>query len=845
MACRALPLSPASIDELRAAVAVALGEPPPASSSALSASTSRPRRWPSSTLAPATASRSPGLHGRHPSRWAEAGRSTVNAPPISASDAPDPDSVHRQASSGAPCSLQISARTLRLRGDTLDRAHGEMLRLSFRLLPASLRLPTLATPTEKVRDVEIQLGYDEQITFASDGDAFRALLELLAGAPHASDHSPSGLLLHVHLSSTSSSGVNRFLGEARVPLAPLLHQSAAPRPTRAAPTVLLSSDGSVAADVLVTAAAPELMAALHGLTRRAATIDLTVHDLSLDPRVLATSGAWGVWVQTDLFATASHSPAALDGGGRPAGRPGRSNARAPDDDASGSAGLVRTPSNPFDAHGTVQFGHSTRVAIPEHSAAERRLLETLSSASGGEVTLDLEVWGSGPTGASLLAKGSLPVAIPPSSAGFGEEGWVAAAAAAGGRASSSDLYLRRVPLTATSGSGGGEAGEVRVTLLCAEVLRAAASRLQRNPEIQIGASQLCLSAAMQADVSLRSVWLESTFPPRCSASPRRTRGARCSARNASMQRVASCRRASLQPHADSASAHPTRGLLHESPSATVLPRVAPRSPAGGVRSADGEGVEAGRASPAAAAGPPHDSALASSGAAVPRPPLARAASPLVPTASGTSRATGGVAWSPSPPPCFALVVCQHACWPRSAWSGEHPCRRRLDGRRRRGRERGLCAVRAARGRLPREKTLGVGSIDLRQMLLSGEEKLLVGVELKDVFGQQVALVHASVVALQALRLAWWSHARHEHIGLVAHTARLDAAAMRRASHGGPLSAWVEVDIEGVPGPLGRSAEAMLSGVDLPLHYATELWVPSHSDGARALERPYVCPRARL
>ena len=837
------PLSPASIDELRAAVAVALGEPPPASSSALSASTSRPRRWPSSTLAPATASRSPGLHGRHPSRWAEAGRSTVNAPPISASDAPDPDSVHRQASSGAPCSLQISARTLRLRGDTLDRAHGEMLRLSFRLLPASLRLPTLATPTEKVRDVEIQLGYDEQITFASDGDAFRALLELLAGAPRASDHSPSGLLLHVHLSSTSSSGVNRFLGEARVPLAPLLHQSAAPRPTRAAPTVLLSSDGSVAADVLVTAAAPELMAALHGLTRRAATIDLTVHDLSLDPRVLATSGAWGVWVQTDLFATASHSPAALDGGGRPAGRPGRSNARAPDDDASGSAGLVRTPSNPFDAHGTVQFGHSTRVAIPEHSAAERRLLETLSSASGGEVTLDLEVWGSGPTGASLLAKGSLPVAIPPSSAGFGEEGWVAAAAAAGGRASSSDLYLRRVPLTATSGSGGGEAGEVRVTLLCAEVLRAAASRLQRNPEIQIGASQLCLSAAMQADVSLRSVWLEVHLPPPLLSEPEADKGSPL----LSSQRLYATRGVlsprittslTLTPH------QLTRlgGLLHESPSATVLPRVAPRSPAGGVRSADGEGVEAGRASPAAAAGPASRFSFGILGrgrakATAGKGGVAAGADGVENISGNGGRGVEPLAPSLASPSSSVSMLAGH---------GAHGAASTLA-------VGGLMAAAGAgvsaacvqfvlRGDgYHGEKTLGVGSIDLRQMLLSGEEKLLVGVELKDVFGQQVALVHASVVALQALRLAWWSHARHEHIGLVAHTARLDAAAMRRASHGGPLSAWVEVDIEGVPGPLGRSAEAMLSGVDLPLHYATELWVPSHSDGARALEAALRMP----
>ena len=212
----------------------------------------------------------------------------------------------------------------------------------------------------------------------------------------------------------------------------------------------------------------------------------------------------------------------------------------------------------------------------------------------------------------------------------------------------------------------------------------------------------------------------------------------------------------------------------------------------------------------------------------------------MPTASRTSRATGGVAWSPSPPPWLRPRRLS-ACLLATAHGAAKPLPSALMAAAGAG-VSAACVQFVLRGDgYHGEKTLGVGSIDLRQMLLSGEEKLLVGVELKDVFSQQVALVHASVVALQALRLAWWSHARHEHIGLVAHTARLDAAAMRRASHGGPLSAWVEVDIEGVPGPLGRSAEAMLSGVDLPLHYATELWVPSHSDGARALEAALRMP----
>ena len=134
-----------------------------------------------------------------------------------------------------------------------------------------------------------------------------------------------------------------------------------------------------------------------------------------------------------------------------------------------------------------------------------------------------------------------------------------------------------------------------------------------------------------------------------------------------------------------------------------------------------------------------------------------------------------------------------------------------------------------------ETTLATGAVDLRQMLHSGEEKLLVGIELKNRYGQQAGLLHASVVCLQALRLAWWAHARHEHIGLVAHGARLHPSAVQSAALGGPLSAWVEVELEGMEEPIGRSVEGMVAGVDVPLQYATELWAPRHSDHARALE----------
>ena len=76
-------------------------------------------------------------------------------------------SAARQASSGVICELLFGARTLRLRGNAADRVQGEMLRLTFKLLPASLRLPSLSTPTTMVRGTETQLGYDDKLTFSS------------------------------------------------------------------------------------------------------------------------------------------------------------------------------------------------------------------------------------------------------------------------------------------------------------------------------------------------------------------------------------------------------------------------------------------------------------------------------------------------------------------------------------------------------------------------------------------------------------------------------------------------------------------------------------------------------
>ena len=162
----ASPLSPASIDQLLARVAVALGEAPPASTSAKSASAKFSQTH--SAHPPTLLSAS----SRRPTRWptliADGGKASAGTGTASSQAFyPASSSAARQASSGVVCELRFGARTLRLRGNAVDRAQGEMLRLTFELLPTYLRLPSLSTPTTMVRGTEIQLGYDDKLTFSS------------------------------------------------------------------------------------------------------------------------------------------------------------------------------------------------------------------------------------------------------------------------------------------------------------------------------------------------------------------------------------------------------------------------------------------------------------------------------------------------------------------------------------------------------------------------------------------------------------------------------------------------------------------------------------------------------
>ena len=123
------------------------------------------------------------------------------------------------------------------------------------------------------------------------------------------------------------------------------------------------------------------------------------------------------------------------------------------------------------------------------------LLDEMSAPPLGSLTLRVDVYCSGAHGPRRVATGSLPVSAPHAHGDDEPSAHVHTA-------ETDEMYLRRVPLLTVAdeadGRGGGEdIGELRLSLLCADVLRAAARRLTTQPSMTVSASELCLSAACQ------------------------------------------------------------------------------------------------------------------------------------------------------------------------------------------------------------------------------------------------------------------------------------------------------------------------------------------------------------
>ena len=523
----ASPLSPAAVQKLREAVSVALGERP-----ALSASTSARARGGASLAALAAASPTAAAAAAVDPRTSTTRRSrnrwAANAAAAAASAAgsggdfsgdaassfaaferqPNASSM-RDELSGAVAAIALSARKLRLRPAAALRVYGQGVKLRLTVLPASLRLPPLTTPAQALKSAELELGYDERLTFSTAGSAYEQLLGLLADVSPVSAYGPAPLLLQLEVLATAPSGVPRAVGGAVVPLAPMLQASSQASSSSALHTTrivtLTTAEGTPIGDVAVSAAAPALLASLHRLQAAAPAVELTIHDLTMDPSLLLEAGAWGVWVQTDLLGLAPFAPEA-----------------AAQADLAGD-GLLRTPANPFDpATGAVHYGHSSRVPVAAGSPAAARLVAAVAQPPTDCVTLELTVFCSGPRGATALGTGRLEVPVPAPALGSGTGGAAAAAAPP-----QPEMYLRTVALTSLAssssstlsgsagklgGAGEVEVGEVQLTLKCADALRAAAATLHTQPRLSFAVHSLQLAAAAQADVALAAVWIEAHLP---------------------------------------------------------------------------------------------------------------------------------------------------------------------------------------------------------------------------------------------------------------------------------------------------------------------------------------------
>ena len=372
--------------------------------------------------------------------------------------------------------VDLRAGRLRLSGDALGELRGQAVQVAIALLPASLHLPAVRSPSAVMHGAELDLGYTGSLTLGQGGGAFRRMLALLHDAPRSSRHGPAPLQLQLQLLASRAAGAPRVFAAGSVPLWPLLggEELAA-----AAAQVTLLRHGSTSArcaEVEVEVRAPELVAALHAQMRAAAAASVTVRELCLEPAVLREAGGLGgsVWVEVDAMGLA---------GSR-----------------------LRTAGIRVGPEARARFEHEFRVPVARGSEAEARLVEQLRR---GAPEVRLSVCCASAAGPVRVAHGVVAVEA---------EGH---AQAEGGQRWHHTVELRRAPppgeppsAAAARPGGGAPVGTLTLTLLCREVLRAALARMQEQPVVQVALLGLRLAAHLQRDVGLRSVWVEVS-PPAC------------------------------------------------------------------------------------------------------------------------------------------------------------------------------------------------------------------------------------------------------------------------------------------------------------------------------------------
>ena len=692
-----------------------------------------------------------------------------------------------------PVPIQLRAERLRLTAEALSDMRGQTVQLVLSLLPVSLHLPAVRTPSVGMIGTELVLDYEGSLTLRRGGPAWRRLLSMLHEAPRALRHGPAPLQLQLQLLASRPAGAPRAVASGSVPLWPLLRgDELAEQASRV--TMHRIGGGAAYAEVVVGVKAPHLVEAVREQVASAPKASLTVRELKLDPTMLRKAGAHDVWVEADVMRIAD----------------------AP----------LRTPGVNAGAEARASFEHEFRLPVAANSAAEQRVVEQLRQ---GAAAVRLTVWYSSAAGPRRLAHGEVPITA--SSHARVETGQryhhtvelspiqkPRADDPSGARAD--DYYGLPPPAVSTA-----SAGTLTISLQCRDVLRAATTRMHEEQVVQVAVTGLRLATHLQNDVGIRGVWVE-VVPPTC-----------------------------LLPHAiTSKRMHSTRGQLRPALESTLHVKSQQLQQLSLLlHQQAAKPAEETTATARSKAATPKDTEKLS---AVEKRQAKDAAKEEKPKRRGILRRSGSAKGVANNVDKRKERKKRRGEAYASSEEEDQDVDEDIDEydtgvdaeakKKKRAAAREAGAPDANEARISfvikaehwrGELVLAATHVDLREMLRAGEDKVAAALSLRDINGQQVAQLDVRLLALKTLRAAWWLGARREHFSVGMHGLRLNAAALEHAeaSSDGAASVWIESSLCGiVPQPL-RTSEVSFAWGHTPVEQTFEVHLPAGSSAATKFE----------
>ena len=693
-----------------------------------------------------------------------------------------------------PVPIQLRAERLRLTAEALSDMRGQTVQVVLSLLPVSLHLPAVRTPSVGMVGTELVLDYEGSLTLRRGGPAWRRLLSMLHEAPRALRHGPAPLQLQLQLLASRSAGAPRAVASGSVPLWPLLRgDEMAEQASRV--TMHRIGGGAAYAEVVVGVQAPHLVEAVREQVASAPKASLTVRELKLDPTMLRKAGAHDVWIEADMMRIADVP--------------------------------LRTPGMNAGAEARAVFEHEFRLPVAANSAAEQRVVEQLRQ---GAAAVRLTVWCSSASGPRRLAQGEVPITA--SSHARVETGQryhhtVELSRLEKPRADdpnvarADDHYGLPPPKVSTT-----PAGTLTISLQCRDVLRAATTRMHEEQVVQVAVTGLRLAAHLQNDVGVRGVWVE-VVPPTC-----------------------------LLPHAiTSKRMHSTRGQLRPDLESTLhvksqqlqqlslLLHQQAAKPAEETTATTATTVKSKTAT----------SKDTDKLSAVEKRQAKEAAKEEKPKRRSFLRRSGS---ANNVDKRKERKKRRSDSYASSEEEEDEDADEDIDDydafvdaeqkKKKRAAAREASAADAKEARISfvvkaehwrGELVLAATHVDLREMLRAGEDKVAAALSLRDVNGQQVAQLDVRLLALKTLRAAWWLGARREHFSVGMHGIRLNAAALdhAEASSDGAASVWIESSLCGiVPQPL-RTSEVSFAWGHTPIEQTFEVHLPAGGSAATKFE----------